>query len=129
MAVADFDAAVADWSERLGWPVSAASAESATFALEDSYVELVEAGEGSTGVTLVSVVVDSVDEAVDRLTARGASFIVGPEGYVRIDPAAVNGVPIELRPEAADTGERGPSPGGRRRPLSPVQSHHCRGRG
>ena len=26
MAVADFDAAVADWSERLGWPVSAASA-------------------------------------------------------------------------------------------------------
>ena len=63
-------------------------------------------------MTLVSVVVDSVDEAVDRLTARGASFIVGPEGYVRIDPAAVNGVPIELRPEAADTGDGGGAPGG-----------------
>ncbi len=103
MAVPDFDAAVADWSERLGWPVSASSAESATFALEDSYVELVGAAEGSPGVTLVSVVVDSVDAAVDRLTARGAAFTVGPEGYVKVDPAAVNGVPIELRPEGAAT--------------------------
>jgi methylmalonyl-CoA/ethylmalonyl-CoA epimerase len=103
IGVRDLDAAVADWADRLGWPPSSRSALGATFALDDSYIELVPAAEGSLGVTLVSVVVDDIEAAADRLTAKGVSFSLSPEEHLTVDPAAVNGVPMELRPEDAGT--------------------------
>jgi methylmalonyl-CoA/ethylmalonyl-CoA epimerase len=104
IAVADLEAAVADWTDRLGWPLSARSTKSATFPLDDSYIELVAAGDGRPGVTSVSVVVDDVGEAASRLSAKGVSFTVTTEGHATLDPAAVNGVPLELRPEDAESG-------------------------
>src|ERR1700733_7618348 len=90
IGVGDLDAAVSDWTDRLAWPPSSHSTRSATFALDDSYIELVPAAEGGGGVTSVSVVVDDIEVAADRLTAKGVSFARSPEGYVRVDPAAVN---------------------------------------
>jgi methylmalonyl-CoA/ethylmalonyl-CoA epimerase len=103
IGVPDLSAAVADWSERLGWPPAASSTEGATFALDDSYVELVPAGDDNPGVRLVSVVVDDIDEVADRLKEEQASLSVSPEGRVAIEPAAVNGVPMELRPEDGES--------------------------
>jgi methylmalonyl-CoA/ethylmalonyl-CoA epimerase len=97
LAVADLDAAVAGWTDQLGWPPSARSATTATFALDDSYIELVAAGAGGPGVTAVSVVVDDVDQALDRVRSNGVSFTLSPEGHAAIDPAALNGVPMQLR--------------------------------
>ncbi len=51
IAVTDLDEAVADWKDRLGWPPTAATESSATFALDDSSIELVAAGDGGPGVT------------------------------------------------------------------------------
>jgi methylmalonyl-CoA/ethylmalonyl-CoA epimerase len=99
IGVGDLDAAVADWTDRLAWPPSSRSTQGATFALDDAYIELVPAAEGSVGVTLVSVVVDDIEAAAARLTAKGVSFTLSPEKYVTVDPAAINGVPMQLRPE------------------------------
>jgi methylmalonyl-CoA/ethylmalonyl-CoA epimerase len=117
IAVDDLDAAVADWTDRLGWPPSARSTESATFPLDDSFIELVSAGNGSPGVMSVSVVVDDVEEAADRLRANGVSFALSPEGHATLNPAAVNGVPMELRPDDADSGVADPASRGRGAPY------------
>jgi methylmalonyl-CoA/ethylmalonyl-CoA epimerase len=101
IGVDDLDAAVSDWTDRLAWPPSSQSTQRATFALDDSYIELVPAIEGAVGVTSVSVVVDNIEAAADRLTEKGVSFARSPEEYVTVDPAAINGVPMELRPEQA----------------------------
>ena len=105
VAVDDLDAAVADWTDLLMWPPSARSAQSATFALDDSYIELVPAGDGVPGVRSVSVVVDDVGPVAERLGAAGASFALTPSGQVALDPGAVNGVPMELRLDDAVPGE------------------------
>ena len=86
IAVDDLDAAVNDWTERLRWPPAFRSSQSAAFALDDSYVELVPFGVGTPGVRSVSVVVDHVGEAAAHLKAKGASFAIDPEGHVRLDP-------------------------------------------
>jgi catechol 2,3-dioxygenase-like lactoylglutathione lyase family enzyme len=104
IAVADLGAAVADWVARLGWSPSASSAERATFPLDDSSIELVAVGDGVPGVTAVSVVIDDVAEVADRLRAKGVAFTTPAEGRIALDPAAVNGVPLELRPEDAGRG-------------------------
>ena len=113
IAVDDLDAAVNDWTERLSWPPSTRSSQSATFALDDSYIELVPAGAGTSGIRSVSVVVDDVAEAAARLKAKGASIAVDAQGHVSLDPAAINGVAMELRPEDASgtrsAGPQGPS--------------------
>jgi methylmalonyl-CoA/ethylmalonyl-CoA epimerase len=102
IGVPDFDAAVADWTDRLAWPPSSGSAPGATFALDDSYVELLPVAEVGAGVTLVSVVVDDIEAAADRLTAKGVPFSLSPDNHLTVDPAAINGVPMELRPEHPD---------------------------
>jgi len=97
IAVPDFDAAVADWTDRLGWPPATSGDGTATFALDDASIELVAAGDASPGVTSVSVVVDDVAAAAGRLQAKGTSVVMTPEGHARVDPSSVNGVPLELR--------------------------------
>jgi methylmalonyl-CoA/ethylmalonyl-CoA epimerase len=110
IAVPELDAAVADWTGRLGWPLSASSAGQATFGLEDSSIQLVDAGDGDPGVTSVSVVVDDLDAAAERLRARGVALTVDQDGRVAIDPGAVNGVPLELRTDETQ-GEGDPARG------------------
>jgi methylmalonyl-CoA/ethylmalonyl-CoA epimerase len=114
MAVPDLDAAVADWTDRLGWALSARSTIGSTFRLDDSYLELVAAGDESPGVTSVSVVVDDVDEAADRLRANGVSLTLSSEGHATVDPGAVNGVPLELRADDDEGGvaDQDPADGG-----------------
>ena len=77
IAVADLDGAVADWTDRLGWSPAAVTATTATFPLDDAYVELVAADGADPGVTSVAVVVDDVDDAAERLRARGAAVSAG----------------------------------------------------
>jgi methylmalonyl-CoA/ethylmalonyl-CoA epimerase len=113
IAVTDLEDAVADWRDRLGWPLSARSATCATFPLDDSCIELVAAGDGSPGVKSVSVVVDDIDETADHLSAKGVSLTTTPGGCVSLDPAAVNGVPLELRPEDTEGGFADPTSRGR----------------
>jgi methylmalonyl-CoA/ethylmalonyl-CoA epimerase len=120
MAVPDLDEAVADWTDRLGWSPSARSTSGATFRLDDSYIELVAAGDGSPGVTAVSVVVDDVDTAADRLRANGASLTLSPDGHATLDPAAVNGVPMELRAEDVGTDQDSTDHGGPYRRLNHI---------
>jgi methylmalonyl-CoA/ethylmalonyl-CoA epimerase len=117
LAVPDLGAATADWTERLDWPPSAATETSAIFPLDDSYVELVPAGEGEPGIASVSVVVDDVEEATNRWADRGASFRVSAEGHATIDPVEVNGVPLELRPEEVDWNGTDPAAVGVPRPY------------
>ena len=107
MAVPDLDAAVADWTDRLGWAPSASSTKGSRFQLDDSYLELVAAGDESPGVTSVSVVVDDVDGAADRLRANGVSVTLSSEGHATVDPGAVNGVPLELRGDDVESGVAG----------------------
>lgn len=104
IAVADLDAAVADWTDRLGWQPSGTSTRGVAFPLDDSYIELVAAGDERPGVTSVSVVVDDVEEAVDRLRAKAVPLTMSAEGNATLDPAAISGVPMELRPEDAERG-------------------------
>jgi catechol 2,3-dioxygenase-like lactoylglutathione lyase family enzyme len=104
IAVPELDAAVADWTGPLGWPLSASSPSHAEFALDDSYIELVDAGDRGPGVTQVSVVVDNVDEAAERLRTHGAGLTGSHNGGIMIDPGAVNGVPLELRTDGAPGG-------------------------
>ena len=101
IAVEDLALAVADWTERLGWQPSAASADRARFPLEDAYVELISAGSGgfAPGVVAVSVAVDNVAEVSDRLRAAGVSLSTSADGSTRVDPSAATGVPLELRSE------------------------------
>lgn len=120
VAVADLDAAVADWTDRLGWVPSARSPAGASFPLDDSYVELVAAGDGDSGVTSVSVVVDDLAPVADRLRSKGVSFSTSAEGRLLLDPAAVCGVPLELRLEedgGGAVGAVGAAPSGRRGPF------------
>jgi methylmalonyl-CoA/ethylmalonyl-CoA epimerase len=112
IGVSDLEAAVADWTNQLAWPVAVKSTERATFPLDDSYIELVPADEGGLGVRSVSVVVDEVGAAVDRLGAVGVSVTMAPDGHALLDPASVNGVPMELRTEDADAGDGDPVSGG-----------------
>ncbi len=88
---------MADWTDRLGWSPAAVTATTATFPLDDAYVELVAADGAEPGVTSVAVVVDDVDDAAERLRARGAAVSATAEGHVAVAPSAVNGVPMELR--------------------------------
>ena len=101
IAVEDLALAVADWTERLGWQPSAASADRARFPLEDAYVELISAGSGgfAPGVVSVSVAVDNVAEVTDRLRAAGVSLSTSADGSTRVDPSAATGVPLELHAE------------------------------
>jgi catechol 2,3-dioxygenase-like lactoylglutathione lyase family enzyme len=109
LAVTDFGAAVTDWTDRLGWAPSARAAATATFPLDDAYIEIVPAGDRGPGVTSVSVVVDDVEDTVERLRANGVSFTMSLDGHAVIDPKAVNGVPLELRPDDADGGGADPA--------------------
>jgi catechol 2,3-dioxygenase-like lactoylglutathione lyase family enzyme len=105
IAVPDLDAAVADWTERLGWTPSTTSG-SATFPLEDSYLELIAAGGAdgpAPGVVSVSVVVDDVDAVAERVTAAGAKVSRDADGNLVFDAAGLNGVPLELRAEDASS--------------------------
>jgi methylmalonyl-CoA/ethylmalonyl-CoA epimerase len=117
IGVRDLDAAVADWADRLLWPPASRSTQGATFALDDSYIQLVPAAEGSVGVTSVSVVVDDIEATAERLTSKGVSFSLSPEEYVTVDPAAVSGVPMVLRPEDTGTDGVDRARGGHSRPY------------
>jgi catechol 2,3-dioxygenase-like lactoylglutathione lyase family enzyme len=117
LAVPDLGAATTDWTDRLGWTPSMVTETSAIFPLDDSYIELVAAGDGDPGIVSVSVVVDDVDEATNRWAERGASFRVNPEGHATIDPIEVNGVPMELRPEAVGRDGTDPATVGVGRPY------------
>jgi catechol 2,3-dioxygenase-like lactoylglutathione lyase family enzyme len=115
LAVPDLGRAVADWTERVGWPPDSSSAVGATFGLEDAYVELIPAGgpDGrEPGVSSVSVTVDDLDAATRRVKAAGVD-VEERDGSVTVDPSALTGVPLELR--ADDSPGRGASPGPFRR--------------
>ena len=101
IAVAHLEAARRDWTDRLGWEPSATSSRSATFPLDDCSIELVAAGEDAPGVTSVAVIVDDIEAATDRLAATGVAFTLTSDGTARLDPAALNGVPLQLRPAGA----------------------------
>jgi catechol 2,3-dioxygenase-like lactoylglutathione lyase family enzyme len=102
-------AAVADWSQGLGWEASSVTPDHAVFALYDAYVELVGLDDQhqAAGVLAVAVVVDDVEAVVARVEAAGGSVgprpggAVGtpPGGAARIDPASLTGVGLELRPD------------------------------
>jgi catechol 2,3-dioxygenase-like lactoylglutathione lyase family enzyme len=112
IAVADLPAAVQSWRELLGWAPELTSATAARFGLDDTYIELVAAGEESdaTGIVGVGVIVDDVIEAGVRVEAAGVEISKCDDGSIALDPAAVSGVPLSLHAEEGHTAPTAPGP-------------------
>lgn len=92
IAVSDAPSAIADWESALGWAASGGS----RFALDEGYLELVEAEDGPLGVVEVAVVVNDVVAVAADIERAGGLVHRQADGTVAVDRSSISGVPLLL---------------------------------
>ncbi len=104
--VADLEAAVADWTDKLGWRPRDSNEQMARFGLDGTWINLVgPMADQPTGVAQVIVSVDDLAAVFARLQAAGAE-VMKSGGGVAINPSEVNGIPLMLVQAPRDAPER-----------------------
>jgi catechol 2,3-dioxygenase-like lactoylglutathione lyase family enzyme len=104
IAVSDLPAAVTGWQEQLGWTPSRVSADSATFLLDNTTIDLRPAVAGQLpGVTAITVSVDDAERAVRHLESAGYRVRRATDGTACLAARDLNGVTLGLRQNETGT--------------------------